>query len=234
MVRSVLLVTAGSVLVLSACSNPIPANDSAPQANSQAVARPAVAPTTPSDRLLAAAEPFEALTETAFTAAPADLDRTLADGRRAVTDVRPLLGSSDATKVDTLLAQIDRYRSGGKPADVALSSIEIYRVLVSSVPASTKVPVDVSLLDYAGFRFQADLKSDPIRWGDMKQAVGFALDRWAELAPKVTDTAVSKPFEDALATMKRAADNRDLTLARSAVTAELDQVDKLEAYFSAK
>ena len=188
----------------------------------------------PSDRLLAAAEPFEALTETAFTDPPHKLDQTIALGRKATADVRSLLTAATATKVDGLLAQVDRDRAANKRADLALSSIEIYRSLVSSVPAGTKVPIDVSLLDYSGFRFQADLKAAPARWDDMKQAVSFARSRWAALSPQIADKAISGPFEAALVNMEKSVQSRDAKLAASSGTSELDQVDKLEAYFNAR
>ena len=186
----------------------------------------------PTDRLLAAAEPFELLTETAFTDPPVKLDATIASGRKAIAGIRPLLPAAVATKIDGLLGDVGRSRAGGKSADLAISSIEIYRALVSSVPAGTKVPSDVSLLDYAGFRYQADLKSVPVRWDDMKAAASFGRARWTAVAPKVKDKAISGPFEAALANMETAAAKRDTALATSSVTAELDQVDKLEKYFS--
>jgi hypothetical protein len=201
------------------------------ESNPMAVAQTPAA--SPSDRLLAAAEPFEALTETAFTDPPKKLDQTIALGRKAVADVRGLLNPSTATMVDGLLAAVNRDRGSDQRGDLALSSIEIYRSLVSSVPAGTKVPVDVSLLDYAGFRYQADLKAAPVRWEDMKQAVSFAQGRWAPLSPKIADKAVSGPFAAALAAMDNAVAGRDSKAAQSAVTAELDQVDKLETYFNA-
>jgi hypothetical protein len=59
-------------------------------------------------------------------------------------------------------------------AGLALSSIEAYRVLVGAVADNAKVPTEVSLLDYAGFRYDADLEANPARWGDMAAAVSFA------------------------------------------------------------
>lgn len=234
MPRFVLLATAAIAVTISGCAKPDAANQAASRQTNQTAAQTPAIPSTPSERLLAAAEPFEALTETAFTDPPNKLDQTIAQGRKAVGDVRSLLAPSATTKVDGLLAEIDRYRAAGKHADLALSSIEVYRALVSSAPAGTKVPVDVSLLDYAGFRYQADLMSTPARWDDMKQAVSFARSRWGPLALKVADKSVSGPFETALGNMEKAAAIRDSKMAQSAVKAELDQVDKLESYFSVR
>jgi hypothetical protein len=183
-------------------------------------------------RLLASAEPFELLTEGAFTDPVSKLDRMIAQGRNAVGGVRSLLSPDATRKIDELLAALQRDRADGKRADLALSSIEIYRILVSSVPGGTKVPAEVSLLDYAGFRFQADLKAEPPRWDDMSEAILFANNQWVVIAPRVKDKAVSAPFEGALSQMAIAAEHRDPKLAATAVNDELNQVDRLEAYFS--
>ncbi len=235
MTRFIFLATSAFALMIMACAKHENSNQaaSAPGGSNQTVAtQPVRAPSTPSERLLAAAEPFELLTETAFTDPPAKLDQTIAEGRRALANVQSLLSPGAATRAEELLAQIGRDRKADNRSDLALSSIEIYRSLVSAVPAGTKVPTDVSLLDYAGFRYQADLKATPVRWNDMKQALAFARSHWAAIAPKITDKNISGPFEAALANMTKAVASRDTTLAASSVTDELNQVDKLEAYFN--
>jgi hypothetical protein len=227
--RLAFLATSALAISLMACGT---RHNSGSNANATVAANRPAAST--SDRLLAAAEPFELLTETAFSDPPTKLNQTISQGRRAVADIRPLLTPATAKTIDGLLEEVVLDRASDQRADLAISSIEIYRNIVSSIPAGTKVPTDVSLLDYAGFRFQADLKTAPVRWDDMRQALHFAQSRWAALAPKIADKAVSGPFEAALQNMEKAVANRDAKLAASSVTAELDQVDKLEQYFSAK
>jgi hypothetical protein len=186
------------------------------------------------DRLLASAEPFELLTEGAFTDPVSRLDQMIAHGRDAVGGIRSLLSPGAARRTDELLAALQRDRANGKRADLALSSIEIYRILVSSVGVRTKIPADVSLLDYAGFRFQADLQAKPVRWDDMREAILFANNHWVVIASRVSDKSVSVPLETALSQMAIAVEHRDPMLAATAVNDELNQVDKLEAYFNTR
>jgi hypothetical protein len=174
------------------------------------------------------------LTEGAFTNPNSKLDEMIAHGRDAVAGIRSLLSPDATRKTDELLAALQRDRVDGKRADLALSSIEIYRILVSSVPGGTKVPADVGLLDYAGFRFQADLKAQPVRWDDMGEAILFANNHWVVIAPRVRDKSVSVPFEAALSQMAIAAEHRDPKLAATGVSDELNQVDRLEAYFNTR
>ena len=46
---------------------------------------------------------------------------------------------------------------------IAIAAVEGYRVLVSSVAPGANVPTEVNLLDYAGFRYDAGLKTKPTR-----------------------------------------------------------------------
>lgn len=193
-------------------------------------AQPAAA--SPSDRLLAAAEPFEKLTETAFTAAEPDLDVTIGEARTAANGLRDILTPANVSAVEKLLDDLGRYRQGAKRADIALASIEIYRILVSAVPTGTKVPSAVSLLDYAGFRYQADLKASPVRWDDMAAAMRFAREQWTTVAPQLASSSLSVTFEAALADMEKAVALQDTAAAEKAATAELDLVDQLEGYFN--
>ncbi len=116
---------------------------------------------------------------------------------------------------------------------MALSSIEVYRIFVSAVTSASTVPTEVSLLDYAGFRYRADLKANPIRWGDMANAVSFANEKWTELLPKVNSIHLAKAVGAALSNMAAAVAQRSEPLASSSARAELELVDQLEQFFSA-
>ncbi|MEO9079912.1 MAG: hypothetical protein ABI268_11460, partial [Rhodanobacter sp.] len=130
----------------------------------------ATAPASPSSKdkiLLAAAEPFENLTEMAFSSNWPKIDHTINEAKRLAAGAQAFLPQDAVAAMDAHLTAMTAARQKKNRADMALSSIEVYRVLVSSVSAGTKIPVQVSLLDYSGFRYDADLKSSPIRWDDM-------------------------------------------------------------------
>lgn len=182
-------------------------------------------------RLLAAAEPFEALTETAFTDTPAKLDASILACRSAARNVQGDLPSQAFARMNVSLDAIQSARGTGNSADLALASIEAYRTLVSSVPGTPVVPVDVSLLDYAGFRYNADAQATPPRWDDMARAIGFARQRWASLENKGLSATLTRRFVGTLDAMEAAVKQHNLIAARSSAKAELDLVDELEAAF---
>ena len=193
---------------------------------------PAAASAASKDKiLLAAAEPFENLTEMAFNSSWSKIDHTISEAKRLASAARGSLPQDAVGNMDAHLTAMTSARQKKDRADLALASIEVYRVLVSSVSAGTRIPTQVSLLDYSGFRYDADLKSSPIRWDDMNKVMAFAHQQWAVIAPRVKDASLAKRFTDSVDGMDRAAQHKNTSLAASSEKSESDLVDELENYF---
>jgi len=195
-----------------------------------------IVPATPSNgtkaQLLAAAEPFEVLTETAFDPSAAKVSKTIADAQAAAPAVRPLLPASAQSSFDRNMADIKSAGAAANAADLAQSSIENYRTLVTQGAGGSPVPAEVSLLDYAGFRYAADLKATPIRWSDMTAAVDFAKQNWAIVKPQIKDSTTASKFQATIDNMAAAAAAKNVDLAKASGGAELDLVDLLEKSFN--
>jgi hypothetical protein len=200
-------------------------------------AGPAISTPSPSDvdaassRLLAAAEPFEALTETAFSGLGLGLDSAIAAADRAAQSSRDLLPAASEAQLVGRLAEIHAARKTDDRAGMAISSVEAYRILVSAAHPS-QVPTAVNLMDYAGFRYDADFRAKPVRWSDMKEAAAFARDQWSSISHEVAITSLKQRIDAALNDMAAGAAQTNTFKARRSVTAELGLVDELEKYFS--
>lgn len=228
-----------SILVLSGCNKS--ANDNS--GNAKLVAIPNVPETkdiVPSTlgngskaQLLAAAEPFEVLTETAFDQDLKKVDAAIAKADAAAPTVRPSLTAPAQGVFDKRIAEIKAARAAGNRADLAQSSIEIYRILVSEGAGGSPVPSEVSLLDYAGFRYMADLQATPIRWDDMVAATDFAKQNWAIIKSRIKDAATVTKFQAVIDNMAAAAAIKNADRAKESGGAELDLVDVLEKSFNA-
>ncbi|WP_339913604.1 hypothetical protein [uncultured Brevundimonas sp.] len=185
---------------------------------------------------LPASEYLETLTEQAFSATPDELDALISQVRTAVVRDRGSLSSAAATELDQRLQQITDDRAALKRADLAIASVEAFRLFVSAAPdtppAAGVVPAEVSLLDYAGFRYQADLKAEPVRWDDAAAAADYAAGQWDRISARVTNEGLRTRFGNTVAEMKLAIKDRNATHAALVVTRELDLVDELEAHFS--
>jgi len=84
--------------------------------------------------LLAAAEPFETLTEMAFSVPASRVDSAIATADDAANRVRGSLNPASAAQLDARLAEVHQASKSGDRAALAKSSIEAYRILVSAAP----------------------------------------------------------------------------------------------------
>lgn len=223
-------VCALSVLVLSGCSKAVDNGSGAaikvPAATGAAAA---LSVRSESDRktILAAAERFENLTEAAFNGARPTAS-ALVLAHRDAQIARPLLNTSESATLDRQVQVVDAAATTGVAADIALASVEVYRTLITVAGGEGKIPVQVGLLDYSGFRFWADAKAAPPHWADMTQAHDFAAAQWQLVEPRIHDPVVAKKFSAALGAMASAVARKDAIAAVRAGTSEMDLVDELE------
>ena len=235
-VSIIALLAACGTLALSGCNGTkAPAPGPTDSTSAAAVTTPKPAPgdaDANASAMLAAAEPFETLTEQAQTASAAKLPSLISDAQKAARGIAPALEAPQQAALATNLFNIHAAHKANDRTGIALAAVAGYRTLVESAKDTGKVPLAVSLLDYSGFRFQADLSAKPTRWEDMATAVSFAAQQWSGIEARVTDTALKADFVKSIDGMNKAVEARDAKAAKSSSTHELDLVDKLEGFFS--
>lgn len=219
-----------SALALSGCNK---AADNGPGGPAQASA-PTAAAAAPSARsesdrktILAAAERFENLTEAAFNGVKPTTD-ALALAHLDLQIALPLLNADESATLIRQLGAVDAAATAGVAADISLASVETYRTLITAAGGEGKIPVQIGLLDYSGFRFWADAKAEPPHWADMAKAHDFAVAQWLLVQSRIHDPAMVKKFSVALDAMASAAAKKDSVAAVRAGTSEMDLVDELE------
>jgi hypothetical protein len=223
---------------LSGCNKGSPTSRNAMQAaptaegSGQIPPAPANDPDAQASALMAAAEPFENLTENAFIPDIKKLDDFIAKAKSSADGAAKLLAPGEAKVLSNHVSAIDAARAGNNRADLAIAAVEGYRTLVTNSGGHRKVPKEVSLLDYSGFRYQADLKATPVRWSDTAIAVDFADTQWQQISATVKDLTLVKNVSETLAAMRSASQSKDAKAAMAASTRELDLVDGLEKSFA--
>ena len=133
--------------------------------------------------------------------------------------------------LDRRLATISDARSAQDRVRLALAAVEGYRELVEAQdPAAANPPVAVSLLDYAGFRYDALAQAPAVAvdWAEMARSVEFARLQWNSVAARDNSKAMPGVMNQALAAMSKAVERKDVAFARSAAATELALVDLLE------
>jgi len=229
--RVALFALAGLTLFsATACQRTNPATPAEPTA-----AAPGAVASTPGALVaapLAASEYFETLTEQAATATPAELDTIIAQAKVAAARDGRLLQPGPAGELALYLQVMDRARDSMARPDLAIASIEAFRLFVSAGDGTAAIPVQVSLLDYAGFRYAVDVSARPIRWDDAAVAADYAAARWAEIEPRISDVGLKGRFGASVVGLKTAVHAHDSADAGRRAKAELDLVDELETYFA--
>lgn len=233
--RTILIPSTALVLCLAAACNRNPNASGSASANAAvpAAQAPTSAPPPPASRQLQAAEPFEALTETAFSATPPQLGAAVTKAEAAAAAIMGDLPPEAAGRLEHQMQQVKAEQAAGNRAGIALASIDAYRTLVTAAPPA-RVPNAVNLLDYAGFRYQAQLRARPVRWDDAAASAAFAQGQWGQMMPKVTDALLTARVSAAVDDLKAAAAFRDPAKAERAANTELALVDELETYFNGR
>jgi hypothetical protein len=182
--------------------------------------------------ILSASSPFEDLTEYALANNAEGMKKALAafDGQAvAVHQVFPPAAHQELTSLVTTIRQA---QENGKNQVVAMNSVEAYRVLVESLDAkSLVVPLQVSLLDYAGFKLKVLLAANPPDWTAIQKTIAAARGYWTSLAPLVRDKALNDAVKTVINGLDRAGEAKNSEMAGLAAQMDLALVDLLEGYF---
>ncbi len=189
----------------------------------------------PKDRMCAtaAAEAFESLTEHAANTRFARLLREARATSATAQQCARTIAGPIASQADRVAAAVGRFGVDRNRAALALNAVEGYRVFVSVQPRGAHdLPLEVALLDYAGFRYQAAVHASPVLWTEMSNAIDFADQQWRAASTRVADSKLQSSFTADLAEMRSAVQTTNATLAKRAVAAELQHVDALEQYFA--
>lgn len=114
----------------------------------------------------------------------------------------------------------------------ALEALESYRVFEETTAVETRAaPIEVSLLDYSGFRIAALALPGRTDWVEADAAVSFSARQWQTLRAQVTDSAVVDLMNELQRTLSAAAQRRDAQALGAAARAQLAAVDLVERYF---
>ncbi|MFZ0134060.1 MAG: hypothetical protein WAK95_16085 [Desulfobacterales bacterium] len=185
------------------------------------------------DILLSAASPFEDLTDYALAADRDGMNKALKAYADQAPGVRKVLPASERAKMDELLAAIKKAESQGDNETVALKSVAVYRLLVDALDHNTLVvPVQVALLDYAGFMVTVLLHNESTKdWPALANVSAEAIRNWNAIRDRVTDKGLRDAVDTALAGLVTACTDRNAGMAAFAAQIDLALVDLLEGYF---
>jgi hypothetical protein len=136
-------------------------------------------------------------------------------------------------RLDTLVTGVRNAWQKGDRGPMAIQSIEAYRLLQESINRKGQlVPVEVPLLDYAGFKLNGLLLSTQPDWKEIAKTAQEASKWWAAIGPKIGDNTLRDAMDHTINGLKNAAARKDPKLLRFAAAMDLILVDGLETYYS--
>src|SRR5882672_7582263 len=133
------------------------------------------------EKLLAAVEPFEGLTETALSGDAKKIDSAFKAAEKDRAATRALLPAATAATYDKLFTTLEASQMKHDNVAVSLQAAELYKLIVSSLDSSAlTIPMEVGLLDYSGMRTNALLKATPVDWTALSATAQEANSWWAK------------------------------------------------------
>src|SRR4029079_5019475 len=175
------------ILWLASCSQPRSAENTA---DKHGVASAEALDLNGRSEQLASAEGFENLTEAAFAADPSETEERLVVARKGAEAARPFLSRESSGEFASLSAALSRAAAAHSQVDLAVASNELYRFFITAAQGDGKIPLEIGLLDYAGFRYWADGRDEPPRWNDMAAAHSLAEYEWRAVRARISDPQV--------------------------------------------
>jgi hypothetical protein len=165
----------------------------------------------------------------------ARITKTLAAADAQAPAVKEALRAADAGQFQELLHAIHQSAANKDDYAVATNAVEVFRLLVDNLQAGIlKIPKEVSLLDYAGFKLRVLAAAPHPEWDAMRKIVVDASAWWTAIKSKISDKALRDTFNSTIAGLEQAAKIEDRPMLNFAAQIDLDLVDLLEKHFAAK
>ncbi len=185
--------------------------------------------------LLRATSPFEDVVEFALVTNTASMSKALAAVDNSAAAVKAVLPAPAAIKFASLVQGIHHSAADNKLHAVAEKAVEVFRLLIDNLQSEgLREPLEVSLLDYAGFKLQVLATSEQPDWTAMRKTVVDAAAWWSVTKAKVSDKGLRDAFNSTVRGLETASNTENLPLLHFAARMDLDLVDLLEAHFRRK
>jgi hypothetical protein len=185
--------------------------------------------------LLSAMSPFEDLIGFALAESDADISHALGAADQHATAVKTALAASAATAFATLMEGLHRAAADKDHHHVARSAVDVFRLLIDHLEAKDlKVPREVNLLDYAGFKLRVLAATPSPDWQDIRRTVGEAAGWWSAINAQVSEKGLRDAFGSVMHGLDDAATLENLPMLRFAAQIDLDLVDLLEGALKPK
>ena len=185
--------------------------------------------------LFDAMSPYEDLTEYA-------LDQNMSKVANSISSLDGLIAKLNAVlsnkSIHVLEINVTKMQTAEKKSDyseIALLAVDSYKILADELDQTTlKVPKQVVILDYVGFRIHALLRQDEIDWHLISETVDEGKSQWEQVKRKVTNKGLYDSLNTTITGLEIASTSKNIDMLKFAAQVDLDLVDLLEGFFEKK
>ncbi|MDB6059603.1 MAG: hypothetical protein JWO95_3447 [Verrucomicrobiales bacterium] len=183
--------------------------------------------------LLHATAPYEDVIEPALHHDNAKIAKMLAAADQDVAATKAALPGTVAKKFDNLRAKLHKAADAQDGRAIAANAVEIFRLIVDQLATEAlTVPIEVELMDYAGYKMQVLAAAENPDWVAIKKITDDNDNWWQAIAKsKVTNKQLRASVNSAVRGAKQAADEKNVGMLKFGAQMVLDLVDVLEVQF---
>ena len=185
--------------------------------------------------LFDAMSPYEDLTEYALDQNKEGIDKTIKSLDGLVDKLKNKLSKKAIQNLSENIEKIKIAKDNVDFPKIALYAVDSYRAISEELDTSTlKIPKEVVILDYIGFKLLALLKQQNVDWSLAKITSNEGVSQWENIKIQTSDKPLRNVMDTAIQGIQVAVNSKNIDMLRFAAQVDLDLVDLLEGYFEKK
>ena len=185
--------------------------------------------------LFDAMSPYEDLTEYALDQNKEGIDQTIKSLDGLVDKLKNKLSKKAIQNLSENIEKIKIAKDNFDFPKIALYAVDSYRAISEELDTSTlKIPKEVVILDYIGFKLLALLKQQNVDWNLIKITSNEGVSQWENIKIQTSDKPLRNVMDTAIQGIQVAVNSKNMDMLRFAAQVDLDLVDLLEGYFEKK
>jgi hypothetical protein len=185
--------------------------------------------------LFDAMSPYEDLTEYALDQNMSKVANSISSLDGLIAKLKAVLSNKSIHVLEINVTKMQTAEKKAAYSEIALLAVDSYKILADELDQTTlKVPKQVVILDYVGFRIHALLRQNEIDWHLISETVDEGKSQWEQVKRKVTNKGLYDSLNTTITGLEIASTSKNIDMLKFAAQVDLDLVDLLEGLFEKK
>jgi len=185
--------------------------------------------------LFDAMSPYEDLTEYALDQNMSKVANSISSLDGLIAKLKAVLSNKSIHVLEINVTKMQTAEKKAAYSEIALLAVDSYKILADELDQTTlKVPKQVVILDYVGFRIHALLRQNEIDWHLISETVDEGKSQWEQVKRKVTNKGLYDSLNTTITGLEIASTSKNIDMLKFAAQVDLDLVDLLEGFFEKK